>query len=128
MSQFSIDPEIRSVSARTANELQQLNRRRVQLNVQVPQPCKESCAIPRDCGYGIGSWGWLVAYLLILIALIVFWWVVLYSANPTWVQTNGATDSSKVLLWAVVLAFVVSLILVVFKIIYDKYMCKGLCE
>jgi hypothetical protein len=35
MSQFSIDPEIRSVSARTANELQQLNRRRVQLNVQV---------------------------------------------------------------------------------------------
>lgn len=86
-----------------------------------------NCEIPRDCGYGIGTWGWLVAFILILFALTVLIWVILYSKNPSWVQTGGSTDTGKVLLWSLIIAFVISLILVLLKYLYNRYCCKSIC-
>ena len=89
--------------------------------------CHEQCGKPQDCGYGVGSWGWLVAFIMVLFAFIVFFWILFYSLNPTWVQTNGSIDTAKVLLWAIVAAFAADLVLVAFKLIYDRYICRQIC-
>lgn len=96
-------------------------------NVKTCGYTSQNCQAPRDCGYGIGTWGWLVAFILLLFALTVFIWVILYSFNPTWVQTGGSTDTGKVLLWSLIIAFAISLVLVLFKYLYNRYCCKSIC-
>lgn len=101
--------------------------------VRKPRICSNGDRIPRcgkpekemDCGYGIGTWGWLVAFILVLFALTVFLWILLYSLNPSWVQSNGVIDTAKVLLWALIIAFIIDLVLAIIKFLYTRYCCHA---
>lgn len=77
-------------------------------------PCKDPCIDPcqETCKT---SWGWenFGIFVLSLVVLIVLFWIVYYSLKPPFVlqSDSNQVDTSKVLLAAVISAFILVLLI-----------------
>lgn len=75
-------------------------------------PCKKPCADPCDT---FSNWGWLGALIMWFIIFTVLFWLIFYSLKPSFVLTNGAVDTGKVLLSAVIAALILVVIVWLIK-------------
>lgn len=74
-----------------------------------------------DSRHGMG-FGWLGILFMWLIVFILFFWVVLYSLNPRFVQNpdDGAVDTARVLLWAFIFAVILMIIIWIIRLIANR--------
>lgn len=62
-------------------------------------------SMPRGLGGKQGNH--MIAYVLWFIIVFLLTWIVLYAFGPSFVITDGELDSSKVILWSLVISLVV---------------------
>lgn len=67
------------------------------------------------------GWMWLCGIVLFFFAIMVFFWLVLFSIKPNWVSTNGSFQISKVFWYSALIA----VILVIVGLIIHYYCYKG---
>jgi hypothetical protein len=82
-------------------------------------PCLDPCAHTKSVG---SSWEWFGLFVLWFIALTVLFWLIFYSLKPPFVlQSDGnQVDTAKVLLAAVICAFVLIVIIWLIKAAMGK--------
>lgn len=78
-------------------------------------PCKTSCS--NDSG-----WEWLGSFILWFIVLIVLFWLIFYSLKPPFVlqSDSNQVDTAKVLLAAVIVAFILVVLIWLIKYAISK--------
>lgn len=64
---------------------------------------------PKSMSRGLGGkqGNHMVAYVLWFIIVFLLTWIVLYAFSPSFVLTNDELDSSKVILWSLVISLIV---------------------
>lgn len=72
----------------------------------------------------MGGWNIFLQIVAWFIIFTVFYWLIYYSTNPTWLFVNGVQSLSNILLAAVITALVT---LIVFAIIYALVRAFGGC-
>ena len=82
-------------------------------------PCMDPCAHTKSVG---SSWEWFGLFVLWFIALTVLFWLIFYSLKPPFVlQSDGnQVDTAKVLLAAVICAFILIVIIWLIKAAMGK--------
>lgn len=82
-------------------------------------PCKDPCSNTKSVS---SSWEWFGLFVLWFIALTVLFWLIYYSLKPPFVlQSDGnQVDTAKVLLAAVISAFVLIVIIWLIKAAMGK--------
>lgn len=82
-------------------------------------PCHDPCRDPCKTGWGWESFG---IFVLSLIVLIVLFWIVFFSLKPPFVlqSDSNQVDTSKVLLAAVISAFILVLLIWLIKAAFSE--------
>lgn len=121
---MSLAPDYSSFQRSGTEEVKEIIIIKEEVKEEIKEECKkEHCELKCDdpCNSG---WGWesFGIFVLSFIVLIVLFWIVFYSLKPPFVlqSDSNQVDTAKVLLAAVISAFVLVILIWLIKAVFSS--------